>query len=214
MSEHEDLKGRLGALAGDGAARFDAAAVGLARSLLERAAWLEAQAHPPAGDGGAALLRRRAARVLDRLEPRFSAARDRARRTLDELSARGLDPTGALAAAFAAGDLVTVARAARRHRLPSLRERAGLAGSDDATAVAPLATSELEGGPRYQVTAGEVSALCRVARAVAQVPDDAGAYNGQRVASRVLDAMAEISTAYLRTQVERLEELALLERLP
>jgi hypothetical protein len=52
-----------------------------------------------------------------------------------------------------------------------------------------------------------------VARARASVPVDAGHYNAQRVAARMLAALSTYP-AYLKAQVARLETLALLQPVP
>lgn len=73
-------------------------------------------------------------------------------------------------------------------------------------------------GPREAlpsaVIAEEIRATAATARAVDQVPEAAGPYNGAAVAARALEELAALAPGYVSSYVAWLEDLAALAELP
>ena len=83
----------------------------------------------------------------------------------------------------------------------------------------PEATSPLEAGDidparslaSFRDSAEHARAALAVARATDNLPEEAGPYNTQLLAARVLHALAELSPEYLRTFVAAIDDLAALD---
>jgi hypothetical protein len=221
----DEVEAALDALEDQGARAFDALACDCARTLLRRSDELS-------GFTAERLVERARAHV-DGLRARFERERIRVE---SALRAR-VEQTGAhedLDELVRRGDFATVARSLRRTRgrpRPRLRfagfieapkqsspqssppPPAGFVDPSKEPPFEPLRVRRRRARD-YEDSVAELVASLALARAVDVVPEHAGPYNALRIASSVLDAMRELSPAYLTSQLNRLEELASLLALP
>ena len=199
---------RLCALEAAGARAFAPPAYALVESLLSRGESI--------GGGAGARLIARAVERADALARELEDAKVRARGVLSGVS----DPSGALADAVEAGNVLPVLRAARR--FAPARSSAGIDGwvarlSAEARArglsIAARTPAALAGA-LYASSRDELSAMLVALRAQAEVPSNAGPYNPLAIAARALAELSTLAPGYLSATVAYLDELAPLLALP
>lgn len=206
----------------DGASSFDPPSVRFIERLVGHAHAL--------GGGAAERLLRRAIERIELLDAAYRSARAAAQASLDRLrgAAPELDPM--LRRLVESGDWRAIPRVEAQWRLREARAhrargRSWLRAGSRAVAAHALsrvdepAEGELSaahrGGADRLALFREAAELARaelaVARALDQVPTDAGPYNAQALAARALGALGELSPAYLRAYLANLDDLARLE---
>ncbi len=186
----------LAALLRAGVRAFDPGGVHLVESLLRRGNELDASAR--------ARLHARAGARASELAASFAAARRRAEIALADVP-QDAPGRATLAAALDAGELAHVVRAARRLAGQPRRWRA------DATTTAHRAHHAFL---RYESARDSLAASIEIARALDAVSELAGPYNASSLAARALGELAELCPAYVRAQIDRLEDLGALLALP
>jgi len=162
----------------------------------------------------------RAAGLGDELRARLAVLEERDGRELDDLGCDHLRDLLARADSLGgrAGALLRDRAQARLARLEArcegMRARRGtLVGADPE--VQSRATEARQASTRrYREAIAEWTAVVSLARAVDQVPEEAGLLNGQRLAARALQAAGALSPLYLRSLTSTLADLAPLLALP
>jgi hypothetical protein len=215
-----------------GAASFDPPAARFIESLLARACGLPQGAQ-------ARLVARAVARVVD-LETAFAAAREQAKAKVEALQQAGGED-GKVSTAFFTGDYKDASRRAlralrelkrsrmphmqagllrladtaraRRTRLPQPVARDLRAMESGRPSAPPRSLSTALSWAIYRESEEELNAILLAARAMEELPESVGAYNGLRLAARSMQVFAELSSPYLRMLVTRLRDLAVLQRL-
>lgn len=186
----------LEGLTNAGVRGFDAAGVHLVEALLRRAGDLPG----PAGDR----LQARAEARVHQLTTTFEAARRRAEAALARVPGDAPDRE-CLLRALGEGELAMVVRAARRHSEAPRRPRADVASAQ---------RRAQDAAARYERACNGLTAAIEIARALDTVSDMAGPYNPLSLAARALGELAELAPAYVRAQIDRLEDLGALLALP
>jgi hypothetical protein len=193
-----DPHARLEALRAAGAAAWDGPGLDFVVSLFTRAEAL---------DGGARdLLLARAEARLASFEAAFRDARAEAESAVASLASDGVAVPADLESALKQGDFANVRRLVRRARHEHERER---------RRSERRASTESLGIPveHLHASAESARAVIAVARAVDNVPEAHGPYNPHVLAARALAAVADLSPAYARALVARLDDLAALDTL-
>lgn len=224
----EELTQRLAAAREAGLDVFDEPRFAFVERLLTRAETFEGAA--------AAALRGRARKRLLELEEAFGAAQEGANGELQRLADLGRDEEGALADALTRGDVGAVRRAGRRYpeSEPTLRQKTEASLVDRLGRLAdrrrsrppeapPTPTATRSSAPPasaaalelseglYRQSSANATAVRTLARAVDELPDDAGHYHGGTIAARTLEAMQVIGPGYLRAWLDRFAGLAAIE---
>jgi hypothetical protein len=196
------IESELAALEARGARGFDRDGCDFVRTLIARGEASSEQA--------GSLLLERARAHLTQLSTRFESALDGTRERL-EAAEQLRGPLPAQRAALARGEF----RAVRREL--SRLERARAARRDSLGSVSaeePEQAHEQRSAAEYRAAAAALKAQFTVARAVEEVPVNAGPYNPLRIATELLSRIGAVSPTYLTAQLQRFEELAVLLTLP
>ena len=223
-AESRAFAARLRALQTKMAQRFDPVAFDHAERLGLRAHKL-AEQHAAAG----ARLWARANIYLDDYEARFSAARARALQDAKRLVRLGLLRPQQARRGLEHGQLLRLRQLARRYPTQEKRLREQVYGQwqnavcaeaqrrgllspppdQESEAEAPKGDAVELAAALYRDAVGSLEASRAIARALEQIPIEAGRYHATTVATRALKAM-QTAPPYLKAQLSRLEGLALL----
>jgi hypothetical protein len=194
------IESELAALEARGARGFDRDGCDFVRTLIARGEASSEQA-------GALLLER--ARVhLTRLSARFDSALAGTRESL-EASEQNRGPLPAQRAALERGEFRAVRAELRRLDRARASRRDEPRSPDE-----PEQAHEHRSAAEYRAAAAELNAQFTVARAVEEMPLNAGPYNPLRIATELLSRIGAVSPTYLTAQLQRFEELAVLLTLP
>ena len=162
----------------------------------------------------------RDAAVADELRARLAVLEERDGRELDDLGCDHLRDLLARAESLGghAGALLRDRAEARLARLEArcegMRARRGTSVGADPAVQSKVTEAREANARRYRAAIAEWTAVVSLARAVDQVPQEAGLLNGQRLAARALQAAGALSSVYLRSLTSTLADLAPLLALP